>query len=49
MTYDDGKGHKRPAETHPVQPGVYQCTYYPAEEGLCNIDVKYAGKHIPNR
>ncbi|KAL5013398.1 hypothetical protein ScPMuIL_007668 [Solemya velum] len=47
VTYTD-KGVKKPADLVPVSEGVVEATYYPSEEGKCQVDVKYADKQVPN-
>lgn len=38
-----------PADIVPVAEGKYECTYYPVDEGKCQVEVTYANQQVPNR
>ncbi|XP_076469743.1 LOW QUALITY PROTEIN: filamin-A-like [Babylonia areolata] len=48
VTYTDQTGATRPANVVPVEEGVFQASYVPAEEGKCKVDVQYGGTEVPN-
>ncbi|XP_052780237.1 filamin-A-like isoform X2 [Mya arenaria] len=39
---------RQPADIVPVAEGVYECTYYPEDEGNCTVDVTFDNKPVPN-
>ncbi|KAF6019536.1 FLNB [Bugula neritina] len=45
---DDGTGSPKPLELVEVDDGVFDCTYYPTQEGApCRLDVTYDDEHVP--
>lgn len=42
-------GKPQKAKIVPVEEGVFNATYVPADEGKCKVDVKYGGQNVPNR
>ncbi|XP_053377764.1 filamin-A-like isoform X5 [Mercenaria mercenaria] len=47
VTYTDQLGQKQPADIIPVAEGKYECTYYPVDEGKCQVEVTYANQQVP--
>ena len=46
----DSTGARRPVEAVPrdgADQGVYDCVYYPQDEGRCKVEVRYANQHVP--
>ncbi|XP_048239132.1 filamin-A-like isoform X3 [Haliotis rufescens] len=48
VTYTDQNGKPQKAKIVPVEEGVFNATYVPADEGKCKVDVKYGGQNVPN-
>ncbi|XP_071084082.1 filamin-A-like isoform X4 [Haliotis cracherodii] len=48
VTYTDKNGKPQKAKIVPVEEGVFNATYVPADEGKCKVDVKYGGQNVPN-
>jgi len=45
-----GTGSPKPLELVEVDDGVFDCTYYPTQEGApCRLDVTYDDEHVPGR
>ena len=48
--YDTGTGSPKPVEMEEVEDGVFECTYYPTQEGApCSLNVTYDDEHVPGR